>query len=160
MRTTNGENDVLIFTKEGMGIRFKEADLRSMGRGTQGVRGIRLREGDQVVAAVSNVDGEEVLLVTSAGYGKRTVIGEFRRQTRGGIGVKAFKLTRIRGNLVGARAVTKDDDVFLISSVGIGIRTPVAKISRQKRDSTGVRVIHVGDGNELSALAIVSEEVE
>jgi DNA gyrase subunit A len=160
VRTTNGENDVLIFTKEGMGIRFKEADLRSMGRGTQGVRGIRLRDGDQVVAAVSNVDGEEVLLVTSAGYGKRTAISEFRRQTRGGIGLKAFKLTRIRGNLVGARAVTKDDDVFLISSAGIGIRTPVGTISRQKRDSTGVRVIHVGDGNELSALAIVSDEVE
>ena len=88
------------------------------------MRGIRLRDGDQVVAAVSNVDGDEVLLVTSAGYGKRTAIGEFRRQTRGGIGVKAFKLTRIRGNLVGGRAVTKDDDVFLISSAGIGIRTP------------------------------------
>ena len=74
--------------------------------------------------------------------------------------MKAFKLTRVRGNLVGARAVTKDDDVFLISSAGIGIRTPVGSISRQKRDSTGVRVIHVGDGNELSALAIVPEEVE
>jgi DNA gyrase subunit A len=158
VRPTNGENDLLIFTKEGMGIRFKEADLRSMGRGTQGVRGIRLRESDQVVSAVSNVEGDEVLLVTSAGYGKRTSISEFRRQTRGGLGVKAFKLTRVRGTLVGARAVSKDDDVFLISSAGIGIRTPVAKISRQKRDSTGVRVIDVGNGNELSALAIVSEE--
>jgi DNA gyrase subunit A len=158
VRPTNGENDLLIFTREGMGIRFKEADLRSMGRGTQGVRGIRLRESDQVVSAVSNVEGDEVLLVTSAGYGKRTSITEFRRQTRGGLGVKAFKLTRVRGTLVGARAVSKDDDVFLISSAGIGIRTPVAKISRQKRDSTGVRVIDVGNGNELSALAIVSDE--
>jgi DNA gyrase subunit A len=160
VRPTNGENDVLIFTKEGMGIRFKEADLRSMGRGTQGVRGIRLRDGDEVVSAVSNVEGDEVLLLTSAGYGKRTAISEFRRQTRGGLGVKAFKLTRVRGSLVGARAVSKDDDVFLISSAGIGIRTPVAKISRQKRDSTGVRVIHVGDGNELSALAIVPDVEE
>jgi DNA gyrase subunit A len=158
VRTTNGENDLLIFTKEGMGIRFKEADLRSMGRGTQGVRGIRLREGDQVVGAVSNVDGDEVLLMTSAGYGKRTRIDEFPRQKRSGLGVKAIKLTRVRGSLVGARAVSDDDDVFLISSAGIGIRTPVAKISRQKRDSTGVRVIDVGAGNELSALAIVSEE--
>jgi DNA gyrase subunit A len=158
VRPTNGENDMLIFTKEGMGIRFKEADLRSMGRGTQGVRGIRLREGDQVVGAVSNVEGDEVLLVTSAGYGKRTAMDEFRRQARGGLGVKAFKLTRVRGTLVGARAVSKDDDVFLISSKGIGIRTPVAKISRQKRDSTGVRVIDVGPGNELSALAIVADE--
>jgi DNA gyrase subunit A len=158
VRTTNGENDLLIFTKEGMGIRFKEADLRSMGRGTQGVRGIRLREGDQVVGAVSNVDGDEVLLMTSAGYGKRTRIDEFPRQKRSGLGVKAIKLTRVRGSLVGARAVSDDVDVFLISSAGIGIRTPVAKISRQKRDSTGVRVIDVGAGNELSALAIVSEE--
>jgi DNA gyrase subunit A len=158
VRLTNGENDMLIFTREGMGIRFKEADLRSMGRGTQGVRGIRLREGDRVVGAVSNVEGDEVLLLTSAGYGKRTSIGEFRRQTRGGIGVKAFKLTRVRGSLIGARAVSKDDDVFLISSKGIGIRTPVAKISRQKRDSTGVRVIDVGAGNELSALAIVPDD--
>jgi len=157
VRTTNGENDLLIFTKEGMGIRFKESDLRAMGRGTQGVRGIKLRDRDQVVAAVSNVEGDEVLLLTSGGYGKRTAMSEFRRQTRGGIGVKAFKITRIRGPLVGAKAVSKDDDVFLISSKGIGIRTPVAKISRQKRDSTGVRVIDVGEGNELSAIAIVHD---
>jgi DNA gyrase subunit A len=160
VRTTNGENDLLIFTKGGMGIRFKESNLRSMGRGTQGVRGIKLREADEVVAAVSNVEGDEVLLLTSGGYGKRTGISEFRRQTRGGLGVKAFKITRVRGNLVGARAVSKEDDVFLISSKGIGIRTPVAKISRQKRDSTGVRVIDVGEGNELSAIAIVHDVEE
>jgi DNA gyrase subunit A len=160
VRTTNGENDVLIFTAAGMGIRFKESDLRSMGRGTQGVRGIRLREDDRVVGAVSNVDGDEVLLLTSAGYGKRTAITEFRPQTRGGIGLKAFKITKVRGELVGARAVTKDDDVFLISTAGIGIRTPVAKISRQKRDSTGVRVIDVGAGNRLAALVIVHEETD
>jgi DNA gyrase subunit A len=158
VRTTSGQNDFLIFTKEGMGIRFAESDLRAMGRSTQGVRGIKLRDGDAVVAAVSNVDGDEVLLVTSGGYGKRTLMEEFRRQTRGGIGVKAFKITRVRGNLVGARAVSKDDDVFLISSAGVGIRTPVSKISRQKRDSTGVKVIDVGDGNELSAFEIVHEE--
>jgi DNA gyrase subunit A len=160
VRTTNGENDVLIFTAAGMGIRFRESNLRSMGRGTQGVHGIRLREGDHVVAAVSNVDGDEVLLLTSAGYGKRTAITEFRPQTRGGIGLKAFKITKVRGELVGARAVTKDDDVFLISTAGIGIRTPVAKISRQKRDSTGVRVIDVGVGNRLAALVIVHEETD
>ncbi|MGH8916595.1 MAG: DNA gyrase subunit A [Acidimicrobiia bacterium] len=158
VRTTKGENDMLIFTREGMGIRFKEADLRSMGRSTQGVRGIRLREGDRVVAAVSNAQGDEVLLVTSAGYGKRTSITEFRRQTRGGLGVKAFKLTRVRGSLVGGRAVSKDDEVFLISSAGVAIRTPVAKISKQKRDSTGVKVIDVGNGNELTAIAIVHED--
>ncbi len=158
VRTTSGKNDFLIFTRNGMGIRFAESDLRSMGRGTQGVRGIRLRDGDQVVGAVSDVDGDEVLLVTSGGYGKRTRMEEFRRQARGGMGVKAFKITRVRGNLVGARAVSKEDDVFLISSAGIGIRTSVGKISRQKRDSTGVKVIDVGEGNELSAFEIVYDD--
>ena len=157
VRTTNGQNDILIFTRDGNGIRFAEKDLRSMGRGTQGVHGIKLREGDHVVAAVSNVEGEEVLLLSAGGYGKRTAMSEFRRQARGGIGVKAFKITRVRGNLVAAMAVEGEDEVFLISSAGVGIRTPVAKISRQKRDSTGVRVIHVGDGNELSAAVIVDE---
>jgi DNA gyrase subunit A len=159
VRPTNGENDFLIFTREGMGIRFAESDLRAMGRGTQGVRGMKLREADRVVAAVSNVEGDEVLLLTSGGYGKRTAMSEFRRQARGGVGVKAFKITRVRGNLVAARAVQPDDEVFLISSAGVAIRTPVNKISRQKRDSTGVKVIGVGAGNELSAAAIASDEI-
>jgi len=157
VRPTNGENDILMFTRSGMGIRFAESDLRSMGRGTQGVRGVRLREGDQVVGAVSNVDGDEVLLLTAGGYGKRTAMGEFRRQARGGIGLKAFKITRVRGDLVAARAVRKSDEVFLISSAGVGIRTPVSKISRQKRDSTGVKVIDVGAENRLAAATVVPE---
>ncbi len=160
VKTSSGSNDILIFTGEGMGIRFAESDLRAMGRGTQGVRGIKLREGDQVVAAVSNIEGDEVLLLTSGGYGKRTDMEEFRKQTRGGIGVKAFKLTKVRGNLVDARAVRKDDEVFLISSSGVGVRQAVGKISRQKRDSTGVRVISLNEGNHLSAVAKISEEIE
>jgi DNA gyrase subunit A len=160
VRTTSGSNDILIFTKGGMGIRFAEDDLRSMGRGTQGVRGIKLRDDDEVVAAVSNIDGDEVLLLTSGGYGKRTDMEEFRKQTRGGIGVKAFKLTRVRGDLVDARAVRKDDEVFLISSSGVGVRQSVGKISRQKRDSTGVKVINLNEGNELTAAAKISEEID
>jgi DNA gyrase subunit A len=130
-----------------------------MGRGTQGVRGIKLRDGDDVVSFVSNIDGEEVLLLTSGGYGKRTAMDEFRRQTRGGIGVRAFKITKVRGDLADARAVRKDDEVFLISSAGVGTRMAVSKISKQKRDSTGVKVINVGDGNRLSAAAKISEEI-
>jgi len=158
VKTSNGSNEILIFTKKGMGIRFKESDLRSMGRGTQGVRGIKLRDDDEVVSAVSNIDGEEVLLLTAGGYGKRTAMEEFREQTRGGIGVKAFKITKVRGDLVDARAVRKDDDVFLISTAGVGTRVSVSKISKQKRDSTGVKVINVGDGNKLSAAVKISEE--
>ncbi len=157
VRTTNGGNDFLIFTANGQGIRFAESDLRAMGRGTQGVRGIKLRSGDEVVAAVSSVDGDEVLLLTSGGYGKRSRMEEFRRQTRGGIGVKAYKLTKVRGSLVGARAVTPEDEVYLISSAGIANKQSVGKISRQKRDSTGVKVINLGGGQELSAFAVVHD---
>jgi DNA gyrase subunit A len=157
VRTTNGENDILIFTRDGMGIRFPEKELRSMGRGTQGVRGVKLREGDEVVAAVSNVDGDEVLLLTSAGYGKRTKMEEFRQQGRGGLGVKAIKLTRARGYLVSALAVEPEDEVFLVSTAGVGIRTAVKSISRQGRDATGVKVIDVGAGNALAAATLVDD---
>lgn len=157
VRTTNGENDLLVFTAAGQGIRFSEKDLRPMGRATQGVRGIKLRGEDYVVAAASSNDGEEVLLMTSRGYGKRTLMSQFPRQGRGGMGVKAIKLTRIRGQLVGVRAVEKSMEVFLISSNGTGIRTKVSTISRQQRDATGVKVMDVGD-NELTAFAIVEDE--
>ena len=156
VRTTNGEEDMLIFSLNGQGIRFAESDLRPMGRATKGVRGIKLREGDEVVAAATSSDGDEVLLLSSGGYGKRTAMEQFRRQGRGGIGVKAFKLTRVRGTLIGAKAVEPDMEVFLISSSGVGIRTKVRSISRQRRDATGVKVIDVGGGS-LAAFTIVQE---
>ena len=158
MRTTGGENDVLIFTANGQGIRFPEADLRPMGRATQGVRGIRLRPGDHVVQATSSADGDDVLLLTSNGYGKRTAIEQFRGQGRGGVGVKAIKLTKVRGALIGALGVRKGTEVFLISSTGTGIRMPADKISRQRRDSTGVRVMNVGAGSHLAAFTVVPPE--
>jgi DNA gyrase subunit A len=159
VRTTNGANDMLLFTANGQGIRFSEDDLRPMGRATQGVRGIKLRPGDRVVGAASSVDTEDVLLITSAGYGKRTTLEQFPRQGRGGLGVKAIKLTRVRGALVGARGVARDDEVFLISSAGVGIRMAVARISRQQRDATGVKVMDVGGGS-LAAFTIVQGEDE
>ena len=156
VRTTTGENDFLLFSKQGMGIRFPEADLRPMGRATQGVRGMKLREDDEVVAAASNTEADEVLLISSGGYGKRTKMEEFRNQRRGGFGVKAFKLTKVRGVLVGGRAVTLDDEVFLISTQGVGIRTKVKSISRQRRDATGVKVQAVKEG--IAAFAVVQQE--
>jgi DNA gyrase subunit A len=160
VRTTAGNNDVLIFTRDGQGIRFREDDLRPMGRATQGVRGIKLRAGDEVVGATSSGAGDEILLLTTRGYGKRTALDQFPRQGRGGLGVRAIKLTRARGRLVGARAVTRGSEVFLISSTGVGIRTPVDKISRQQRDSTGVKVMEVGPDAELTAFALVPAEEE
>ena len=111
-----------------------------------------------MVAATSSADGPEVLLLTSNGYGKRTPIEQFRGQGRGGIGVKAIKLTKARGRLIGAVGVTKGTEVFLISSTGTGIRTPADKISRQRRDSTGVRVMNVGAGSHLAAFTVVPPE--
>lgn len=155
VRTTNGEDDMLLFTEHGQGIRFSEADLRPMGRATRGVRGIKLREGDRVVGAASSKDGEEVLLLTSNGYGKRVRMSEFPKQRRGGIGVKAIKPTRVRGRLVTARAVTRDSEVFLMSSDGVVIRLAVKQISRQKREASGVKVMKLNDGAELVAVAPV-----
>ncbi len=161
VRRTGGENDVMIFTANGQGIRFPEADLRPMGRATQGVRGIRLRAGDQVVAATSSADGDDVLLLTSNGYGKRTSTMQFPRQKRGGIGVKAIKLTKVRGALVGALLVAKGTEVFLISSRGTATRIPADQISRQQRDSTGVKAMRLDPGSQLAAFTVVPpEEVE
>jgi DNA gyrase subunit A len=160
VRTTTGKDDLLLFSELGQGIRFKESDIRPMGRDTMGVRGIRLREGDRVVTATSSSDGDEILLLTSGGYGKRTKLAEFRRQQRGGIGLKAMKLTRVRGRLVGARAVSQGSEIFVISTTGVVIRTKVDTISRQKRDASGVKVMHVSDGGEASAFALVPFENE
>jgi DNA gyrase subunit A len=131
-----------------------------MGRSTQGVRGIRLREGDEVVGAATTDDGEEILLLSSGGYGKRTALEHFRAQKRGGIGVKAMKLTRVRGTLVGARAVLPDDEIFVINTSGIGIRTDVKQISRQKREATGVRVMNMEGEDQIAAFALVPPDEE
>jgi DNA gyrase subunit A len=156
VRQTNGESDLMMFTHNGQGIRFSEKDVRPMGRASQGVRGVKLREGDYVVAAAVADEAEEVLLLTSGGYGKRTLMDQFRTQGRGGFGVKAMKLTKVRGQIVAARAVSPDDEIVITSSDGIVIRQLAKSISRQKRESTGVKVMSVADGASLSALAVVA----
>ena len=103
---------------------------------------------------------EEILLLTTGGYGKRTKLSEFPVQKRGGIGVKALKLTRVRGELVAAQAVRPGTEIFITSSDGIVIRQAVDEISRQKRASTGVKVMNLEEGAELSAVAPVPAEEE
>ena len=158
VRPTNGESDLLMLTHNGQGIRFAESDVRPMGRASQGVRGIRLRDEDWVVSAATAEEGAEVLLLTSRGYGKRTLVEHFRRQGRGGMGVKAMKLTRTRGQIVAVLSVERDDHVFVVSSDGIVIRQSVGEISRQRRESTGVRIMDLKDGAELSAAALVPSD--
>ena len=161
VRQTSGEEDMLLFTKMGQGIRFAESDLRPMGRSTQGVRGIKLREGDEVVSAAASGDAEEVLVLTTGGYGKRTKMEQFPLQKRGGMGVKAIKLTRVRGSLIGARAINVGSEIFVISSDGIVIRMQTDSISRQKRDASGVKVMNLPSGAELTSFApVLSEEEE
>jgi DNA gyrase subunit A len=153
--TTNGKNDILLFTRAGAGIRFSEEELRAMGRDTTGVRGIRLRPDDAVVSAACDADGDMVLLLTSGGYGKRTKVTEFPRQKRGGFGVKAIKPTRVRGTLVAARGVSAGSEIFVTSSDGVVIRSEADTISRQKRDATGVKVMNLSPGAQITAFALV-----
>ncbi|MDJ0954128.1 MAG: DNA gyrase subunit A [Acidimicrobiia bacterium] len=158
VRATSGDTDLVMVTRDAQAIRFSEEDARPMGRDTRGVRGVKLREGDEVVSAAAITEGEEILFLTSGGYGKRTAMSEFPLQKRGGIGVKAMKLTRVRGQLVAAMPVNKDDQIFVTSTDGIVIRQGVGEISRQKRASTGVKVMNLGEGTALAAAALVPRD--
>jgi DNA gyrase subunit A len=158
VRATSGETDLVMVTRNAMAIRFSEKDARPMGRDTQGVRGIKLREDDEVVSAATVTEGEEIMFLTSGGYGKRTAMSEFPLQKRGGIGVKAMKLTRVRGDLVAAMAVNREDQIFITSTDGIVIRQSVGEISRQKRASTGVKVMTLAEGTALAASALVPRD--
>ena len=161
VHATNGKSDVLLFTRHGQGIRFSEDDLRPMGRSTRGVRGIRLREGDEVVGASVSETGDEVLMLTSGGYGKRTKISEFPQRRRGGMGVKAYKLTPVRGELIGARAVPPEGEVLVISSDGQIIKMEIGSIGRRSRITTGVRVKKMDEGVTLTSFApVLNDEAE
>jgi DNA gyrase subunit A len=158
---TSGKTDVLLISKLGKAIRFREDLARPMGRTATGVIGIRLAVEDDVVACdVIEDDSSELLLVTEAGYGKRTKLAHFPRKGRGGKGVIAIKITKPRGPLIGASVVRPEDEVFLISDDGQVIRMGVDTISRQGRPATGVRVMNLPAGTKVSAVAPVVGETE
>jgi len=155
---TSGADDMFIVTRKGMTIRFSENDVRPMGRDAAGVRGIRLREEDEVVSCDVARDDTDILIVTDAGYGKRTKLDRFTRQARGGQGVRGIRLTARRGGVVSALMVSLDDEVLLVSSGGVVIRTAVREIASQGRDATGVRVMNLDEGQALAAVAPVAAE--
>ncbi|MPZ90764.1 MAG: DNA gyrase subunit A [Actinobacteria bacterium] len=158
---TSGEEDVLLVTRKGKAIRFTERDVRPMGRTATGVIGIRLDEDAEVVAAdMVRDEGDDLLIITEFGFGKRTKLQHFPRKGRGGKGVIAAKLTKPRGDIVGAIVVKAGDEVFVISDDGVATRQRVDGISRQGRPTTGVRVMQLGDGAKISALAPMAEEIE
>jgi DNA gyrase subunit A len=157
---TSGDDDLFEVTRNGMTIRFNEADVRAMGRDAAGVRGIRLRAGDAVVSCDVAEDDTDILIVTDAGYGKRTKLERFNRQTRGGQGVRGIRLTGTRGSVVAAFMVALDEEILLVSSGGVVIRTAAREIASQGRDATGVRVMNLDDGQSVAAVARVNAETD
>lgn len=160
VRQTNGDSDLMMFTKDGQGIRFSEGEVRPTGRASQGVIGIRLRDGDHVVGAATAEEADDILLLTTGGFGKRTKISDFPVKHRGGLGVKAIKIVSTRGSLATARAVADTDEAVITSSDGILIRQQVNAINRYGRNSMGVKVMNLADGATLSAVAIARGDSE
>ncbi len=153
---TGGEDDLLLVSKAGMAIRFNEAEVRPMGRSAAGVRGMRLRSGDELVSCDVASESVDLLIVTDAGFGKRTKLEHFHRQARGGQGVRGIKLTQRRGAVVTALMASLDDEIVVVASGGVVIRTAVRDIPAQGRDATGVRIMNLDDGQTVAAVAPVS----
>ena len=149
---TDGDAEILLFASSGKAIRFKESDVRPMGRSAAGVRGIKLPEGHEVIGLSINHDGL-VLTATENGYGKRTDVQDFPVQGRGGQGVIAIQTSERNGRTVGAVQVADEDEIMLISSSGTLVRTAVDDISVQGRNTQGVRLIRVEEGQRLVGLA-------
>ena len=162
VQLTNGASQVFMGTHQGMGIRFPESDVRSMGRVTAGVRGINLRKGDFVeeVATVDPEDDHDILVVTDLGFGKRTAVSEFRLQGRGGYGVALIKLTKKNGNVVGMHHVYEDDQLLMVTEGGILIRMNVSEIRRIGRATQGVRLIRLDEGDRVVSVAVTGADAE
>ncbi len=160
VRLTDGEDNVVLVTKQGMCITFSERDVRPIGRVSQGVIGIRLDEGDTVIGMESIVQGSKstLLAITENGFGKRTELDEYRVQTRGGKGVITYKITPKTGTIVGIRIVNEDDDVMLITDTGTIIRINVTEISVLGRSTQGVTLMRTNEGKVVSIEKIVPEK--
>ena len=161
-KVTDGSNDVFLCSKDGMSIRFGEADVRPMGRTARGVIGMSLDEGDRVVAMEVLQTGSEqpfeILTVTESGYGKRTPVGDYRHQSRGGKGIITMKTTEKNGHVMGARQVLPKDDLMLVSTKGQMIRIHVGDISEQGRNTQGVRLMNIsGTGERVVSFEYLAE---
>ncbi|OGA59333.1 MAG: DNA gyrase subunit A [Betaproteobacteria bacterium RIFCSPLOWO2_12_FULL_65_14] len=155
---TDGSYDVMLFSSEGKAVRFEEGDVRPMGRQATGVRGMRLGEGQRVVCMLAAPDeSKSVLTATANGFGKRTPMAEYPRHGRGGQGVIAIQISDRNGPLVGAVLVDGNEEVMLISTGGVLIRTAVAQIREQGRPTQGVTLIALGEGEKLAGLERIEE---
>ena len=164
---TEGDDNIILATAEGMAICFNENDVRPMGRDAAGVRGIMLSEGDSVIGAEKAEAGKTLLTVTVNGYGKRTELSEYLRtgpdgekvaQNRGGKGLKNYNITPKTGKIAGCRVVAENDDVMVIENGGVIIRIPASSVNIYKRDVQGVIVMRIEDGNEVVSIERVDGE--
>lgn len=158
VRKTNGKNDIIIGTKNGLAIRFNEEDVRETGRSAKGVRGIRLQKNDEVVSAEIAEENTSILSVTEKGYGKRTRIEQYPLQKRGGKGVISIKITEKGGKTVGLLQVRDEDEIIMITSSGMLIRTDVSKISEQGRNTQGVKLMNVEQDDKIVSIGRVVEK--
>jgi len=155
---TNGNEEIIIGTKFGYSVRFKEDTIRSMSRMAAGVKGVTLRDGDQVVGAAAITEDQEVLIITEKGYGKRTSATEYPTKGRGGKGIKTANITDKNGNLAGIVTVSGDEDIMVITDTGVIIRTAVANISQTGRATQGVKVMRLDDTARIVTFALVEPE--
>ena len=155
---TNGNEEIIIGTKFGYSVRFKEDTIRSMSRMAAGVKGVTLRDGDQVVGAAAITEDQEVLIITEKGYGKRTSATEYPTKGRGGKGIKTANITDKNGNLAGIVTVSGDEDIMVITDTGVIIRTAVANISQTGRVTQGVKVMRLDDTAHIVTFALVEPE--
>ncbi len=160
VKSTDQTKEIILVTKFGQCIRFKETDVRATGRVSMGVRGMNLSDGDEVVAMQLSTQGDYLLVVSQYGIGKRTPLAEFNVQNRGGKGVKCYRITDKTGHVIGAKAVHVDNEVMLINTEGTIIRMPCEGISVQGRITSGVKLIDLTEGVTVASLAKVRERVE
>ncbi len=163
VRLTDGEDNVVLVTREGMCITFDEKEVRPIGRVSQGVIGIRLDEGDEVIgmeSVIAGGKGATLLAITENGFGKRTELDEYRVQIRGGKGVITYKITPKTGKLVGARIATEEDDVMLITDTGTIIRLNVKDISVLGRSTQGVTLMRTNDGGKVVSIETLTPEID
>lgn len=159
IRMTNGDNEVLISTSQGQAIRFHEKDARPMGRVARGVRGIRLRSGDQVIGMDIVEENSSIFVISKFGYGKRTKVSQFAAHKRGGVGIRSAVVNKKTGDLVGVKTLSENDgqEVIIISKNGQTIRLGLKDIPALGRATQGVRIMRLNDGDEVVSLALVDK---
>ncbi|MBO8164816.1 MAG: DNA gyrase subunit A [Brevibacillus sp.] len=160
VRLTDGHQEIIMGTKSGMSVRFREEDVRTMGRGATGVKGITLDAGDDVIDMDVVKENADVLIVTAKGYGKRTPISEYRLQSRGGKGIKTHNVTERSGHVVGLKVVEPNEDLMIVTTTGIIIRLEVKGISTMGRYTQGVKLIRLADHEEVGSVAKVPANEE